>query len=85
MTTQKLHARWRKYASGSVDETVYVRHFTKEAAEEDVVRRRAEGFEASFRPDGDRWLVTAHRDDGMDDAFSIQRIEAFRRPSDESH
>jgi hypothetical protein len=60
-----------------VDRTIYIRHLTRDAAEKDTARLRADGFEADFEPDGDRWLVTAHRDDGLDDAYIIERMETY--------
>ena len=75
-------ARLRQRISGRilqlVERTVYVRHLTIEAAEKDAHRLRRGGFEADVKADGDRWLVRAHRDDGLDDAYTIERIEAFR-------
>ena len=59
-------------------ETVYCHHRTKDDAETHAQMLRSEGFSARVEPVEERWLVTAHRrtDDG-DDAYTIQRVEAF--------
>jgi hypothetical protein len=61
-----------------MDETVYCHHRTEDAAEWHANMLRAEGFTAKVEPDDIRRLVTAHRhtDDG-DDAYTIERVEAF--------
>jgi len=60
-----------------VDETIHIRHTTKDAAEKHARMLRDEGFDADIRPDDDRWLVTAHRDNGADDAYTVTRLETF--------
>ena len=62
-----------------MDETRYVRHLTKEAAEKHASELERDGFDSEVTQDGDRWLVTARRDDGLDDAFTIARLETFGR------
>jgi len=62
-----------------VDETIHCHHLTQNAAETHLRALRREGFEAKVTRDGDRWLVTAHRDDGEDDGYTVSRLEAFRR------
>ena len=61
-----------------MDETVYCHHRTEDDAETHAQKLRAEGFTTRVEPDEERWLVTAHRyTDDVDDAYSVQRVEAF--------
>ena len=61
-----------------MEETVYCHHSTKDDAETHARFYRSEGFETKVEPDGERWLVTAYRDDKEDDAYTVSRLEAFR-------
>jgi hypothetical protein len=60
-----------------VDETIYCRHWSVDAADAHARELRNQGFEAKVEPDGERWLVRAHRDDKPDDAYTVTRVEAF--------
>jgi hypothetical protein len=61
-----------------VEETIYCHHLTNDAAETHARIFLKHGFEAKIEPDGNRWLVTAHRDDNEDDSYTVSRLEAFR-------
>jgi len=60
-----------------MDQTIYCHHPTEEAAETHAGWLTQEGFEVKVEPDGERWLVTAHRDDGADDAYTVERLETY--------
>jgi hypothetical protein len=61
-----------------MEQTVLCHHRSEEAAEAHAHMLTREGFTATVEPDDDRWLVSAHRhtDDG-DDAYTVERVEAF--------
>jgi hypothetical protein len=67
-----------KLSLGVVDQTIYCHHPTKESAAFHVRYLKEQGFESKIEPDGDRWLVTARRDDNEDDAYLVERLEVFR-------
>jgi hypothetical protein len=61
-----------------LERTVSCHHLTEEAAQAHARMLRSEGFDAKLEPDGDRWLVKAHRDDSEDDGYTVERFDAVR-------